>query len=590
MGNLSSPTPAEGALAPPAGLAVSAGAEVLLVADFGDATARDYADYAAASGDEQVVLHPAAERCGRVRSLVLFLGRRLTDRDRGALDDLLRLTGESAEFIAVVSTFRAHLGDQDALGAEEHVLSRAKDLPARVVVFRPSDVLSPRSQAAAWLRRLGFLYPLVPRRLRGCCLDGGELFAAIEAQRRAHGPRGPRVLTLLGANRPWRERMAAHGASGPWRFCLTAACVVLSLLMVGHVAAAVLSLLARRRPTLRRWSLDTLRPGSLAELLTLCNPYNYRRVKVVGYNNGVVHFGQRYPGKTIVSTVGCNRVDHAGPGVLRADSGATVRKALDFLAAAGLELPVVPNYSYVALGTAFFVPIHGSAADYSTIADTITRVVLYDPVSDRTIDATRDEPDFREHVFNLRSEVVLLEMYLTVKSRSRYYVRRETLRGPTSREILAALRDGAATNVEIRKSSAARDEVTVARYYKDPGETPSSALELPRDALGRLWDRLEENPVTSFLMHALTRHFAWHVELFFTEDELATFWEGHRALPLRKLQLRYIRRDGMPHSPFRETDCVAIDLFLFRWRRERFDAYLRETLPAVRFNPGKQSR
>jgi hypothetical protein len=590
MGNLSSPTPAEGASAPAAGLAVSAGAEVLLVAGFGDPTARDYAAHAAASGDN-VVLYPSAERHGRVRSLVLFLGPRLTDRDRGTLDDLLRLAGESAtELIAVVSTFRAHLGDRNALRAEEHVLARAEDLLARVVVFRPSDVLSPGSRAAAWLRRLGFLYPLVPRRLRGCCLNGQELFAAIEAQRRAAGPRGPRVLTLLGPNRPWREWMVEHGARGSWRFCLTAACAVLSLLMVGHIAGAVLALLARWRPTLRRWCLDTLRPGSLAELLALCNPYNYRHVKVVGYNNGVVHFGQRYPDKTVVSTVGCNRVLLAGPDVLRADCGTTVRKALDFLAGAGLELPVVPNYSYVALGTAFFVPIHGSAADFSTIADTITRVVLYDPVRDRTIDATRDEPDFREHVYNLRSEVVLLGLYLKVKPRSRYYVRRETLCGPTSADILEALRDGKASNVEIRKSSAARDEVTVARYYKDPGEAPSPVLELPRDALGRLWDRLEENPVTSFLMHALTRHFAWHVELFFTEDELATFWEGHRRLPLRKLQLRYIRRDGMPHSPFREHDCVSIDLFLLRWHKERFDAYLRETFPVVRFNPGKQSR
>jgi hypothetical protein len=586
--------------------------------------ARDYAAHAAASGDDKIVLHPSAERHGRIRNLVLFLGPRLTDRDRGTLDDLLRLAGESAtEFIAVVSTFRGHFGDRDALRAEEYVLARAEELPARVAVFRPSDVVSPRSRATAWLRRLGFLYPLVPRRLRGCCLDGGELFAAIEAQRRAPSaspessaasvaslrsttarsgsessltladtrrPRGPRVFTLLGPNRPWRERMAEHGARGPWRFCLTAACAVLSLLMVGHIAAFALVLLARRRPTLRRWCLDTLRPGSLAELQALGNPLNQRYVKVVGYNNGVVHFGQRHPGKTVVSTVGCNRMSLAGPDILRADCGATVRKARDFLAAAGLELPVVPNYSYVALGTAFFVPIHGSAADFSTIADTITRVVLYDPIRDRTIDATRADPDFREHVFNLQSEVVLLELDLTVKPRSRYYVRRETLCGPTSRDILEALRDGKAANVEIRKSSAARDEVTVARYYKDPGETPSPVLELPRDALGRLWDRLEENPVTSFLMHALTRHFAWHVELFFTEDEFAKFWEGHRGQPLRKLQLRYIRRDGMPHSPFREHDCVSIDLFLFRWHRKRVAAWLRETFSVVRFNPGKQSR
>src|SRR5262249_59090433 len=147
-----------------------------------------------------------------------------------------------------------------------------------------------------------------------------------------------------------------------------------------------------------------------------------------------------------------------------------------------------------------------------------------------------------------------------------------------------------ATNVEIRKSSAARDEVTVARYYRDPGEAPSPVLELPRDALGRLWDRLEERAVTSFLMHALTRHLAWHVELFFTADEFATFWATHRDLPLRKIQLRYLRRDGFPHSPCRDHDCVSADLFLFRPYQRRFEDYLKRTFAVVRSNPGKHSR
>src|SRR5262249_53076293 len=118
----------------------------------------------------------------------------------------------------------------------------------------------------------------------------------------------------------------------------------------------------------------------------------------------------------------------------------------------------------------------------------------------------------------------------------------------------------------------------------------SPVLELPRDALGRLWDRLEENSVTSFLMHALTRHFAWHVELFFTDGEFVIFWEGHRALPLRKLQLRYIRRDDMPYSPFREQDCVSVDLFMLRRHRRHFEAYLKQTFAVVRTNPGKHSR
>src|SRR4029077_11255678 len=142
--------------------------------------------------------------------------------------------------------------------------------------------------------------------------------------------------------------------------------------------------LARRSRLLRPWHVETIRPRSLAELLAIYNPYNYRHVKVVGYNNGVVHFGQRHPGKTVLSTVGCNRV-RVHQSVALCDAGVTVRQATDALRPRGQELPVLPNYSYVTLGTAFFVPIHGSASQCSTIGDTIEKVVLYDPVRDRLV-------------------------------------------------------------------------------------------------------------------------------------------------------------------------------------------------------------
>jgi hypothetical protein len=587
----------------------------LLVAGFQNAVGMDYAAYAGRQGEGRVAVVTDAEEGRRiivhapVAAVVLFLGHRLNESDRRAVDALVALAGErQARFIGVVSTFRVHFGDDGAAAAEAHVLARTKGLGARTVVFRPGTVLSRHSRASANLRRLGFSYPLVPGWLRGCCLDGEELFAAVESERHALHSRGPRTYTLLGPNRPWRELLAQHGARGPWRACLTAVSALLALLLVGQLAGLLLALLIRRRPMLRCWNFDMLRPNSFRELLGLYNRYNYQHVKVVGYNNGVIHFGHRYPGKTIISTASCNRVASTGAGLLKADCGTTVRKALDFLAGAGQELPVVPNYSYVCLGTSYFVPIHGSAADYSTVADTITRVVLYDPVRDRLIAATRNEPAFREHVYNLQTDVLLLRLWLRAKPKSRYYVQRQALQRPASQELVNALRDDRATNVEIRKARASSDTVTVSRYYKDSppvgqdsnpvgvrstglASCPTGAvLELPRDTLGRLWDRLEENPATSFVMHALTRYFAWHVELFFTAEEFATFWEGHRALPLRKLQLRYIRRDGLPHSPFREHDCISVDLFMLRRHRRRFEAYLKSNFAVVRTNPGKHSR
>lgn len=206
------------------------------------------------------------------------------------------------------------------------------------------------------------------------------------------------------------------------------------------------------------------------------------------------------------------------------------------------------------------------------------------------ISAERVEPAFQEHVYDMASDVLLLRLYLQVKPKTRYYVRRDVLKNPQAAELLSALSDNRATNVEIRKARASSDLATVSMYYNDPSRASGPLLELPRDTLGRLWDQLEEHPVTSFLMHALTRHFAWHLELFFTADEFAVFWQTYRTLPLRKIQLRYIRRDGLPKSPFRDHDCVAVDLFVFRRHRRRFEAYLKNTFAIVRTNPGKHSR
>src|SRR5262249_10913293 len=156
----------------PKGEPAGSKAEVLAVVSFGDPAAADYAAYVgqrgtvsgavvAASPDE---LQAVAEH-GRVAALVLFLPPRLRDRDCQALDAIFRLALEwQTEVVAIVSTFRVHLGDPGATQAEDHVLARAKGLPARTVVFRPGHVLSLRSRAGARLRRIGFLYPVVPRR------------------------------------------------------------------------------------------------------------------------------------------------------------------------------------------------------------------------------------------------------------------------------------------------------------------------------------------------------------------------------------------------------------------------------------------
>lgn len=560
--------------------------DVVLVADLGNPVAADYAAHLG-RGSEVRVVRPG-ESAEAVSGVVLFLGTRAGQLE---LDEILARDriGEGT-FVGIVSSFEAHLGNRAVTDAEAFLLARLTDLRARVVVFRPGFVLTPGSRATRLLSRFAPFYPLVPSRLRGCCVEGDELFAAIERERCEPRRRRPRLLTLLGPNRPWRERLAERRTGGLLGTGITVVCTLFAWLLVGHLGAVIFSVLSRWKPSLRRWNFDTLRPTSMRELLALCNPYDAHHVRVVGYNNGVVHFGQHFPGKTVVSTVHLDRVVRAGPAEIRADAGVTIRKALDFLASSGQTLYVIPNYSYVCLGTSFFVPIHGSAADYSCVAETITRVLLYDPRTDRLIRATRDEPAFRDHVYHPGSGVVLLRTCLRVKAKSRYFVHQEERDAPSAADLVSALRDDRPTNVEIRKSSASTQKVRLYRYYRDPDQAQGANLvELPRDSLGRLWDRLEENAITSFLLHRLTRHFAFHVELFFTAEEFARFWETHHVLPLRKIQVRYLRRDGFPNSAFRDHDCVSVDLFLFRRHRRTFEEYLKQTFAVIRANPGKHS-
>jgi hypothetical protein len=616
-------------------------ADIVLVASFGDAVAADYAAFVTqnSQGDTVVVADDKIGRLveapvrslpmeeflrssqdigselGRMSSLILFIDSSLTARERRELDELLGIARRwQTRFVGIISTFRVHLDDPVVTELEDYVLSRASDLFGRVVVFRPGHVLSRNSNISRFLQRFAPFYRLIPKRLGSCFIDDTEFFAAVEtvrlAERRRAAPGDPwlrtdqksspncggrsvgvrnRAYTLLGSNQPWREVLLRHRETPRRQFLTTAVSMLLSWLLVGQVIAFVLTLLAKRIPWLRQGDVHTLKPRSMRELLSLCHRHNIGHVKVVGYNNGVNHFGHRHAGKTIVSTIHCRRMVHTGMHTLKADCGATVRNALDFLAGNNQELYVVPNYSYVSLGTSFFVPIHGSAVDYSTVADTICRVVLYDPDSDRIIAAARDQAAFREHVYDQRSRVVLLRLYILAKPKSSYFVHRETLERPSAADLLSVLRDAHATNVEIRQTRASSAKVTVARYYKDLGDTSSPALELPRDALGRLWDRLEENPVTSYLMHALSRHVAWHTELFFTPTEFEQFWRTHHQVPLRKIQLRYLRRDGLPHSPCRDEDCVSSDMFIFRWSKPRLMEYLKKTFKTVRTNPGKHS-
>jgi hypothetical protein len=598
--------------------------DVLLIAGGKDPVAADYADHCAGRVCAKVCLVRDPEGCaavgGSIGGAVLFLPRRLTESDRAILQEAVAVARKNAAgCVCVISSFRVHLGDRDAARVEAFVLECLWGFSGRVVVFRPGHVLSPRSRLSGLLRGAWFCFPLVSGRLRSCCVEGEELFAAIDEQlspltlcpspvatggspvacgfgQTTGGPpvatgegRKSRTFALLGRSLSWQARLRGHGKGHLARAYVALAAVLFPLAALRLLAGLLFAFAARRSPRLRAWHLDTLRPRSIKELLELYNPYNYRHVKVVGYNNGVVHFGQQFPGKTVVSTVRCNRLARLAGTVGEFDAGVTIRQATDVLGPRGKELPVLPNYSYVSLGTSFFIPIHGSASTVSTVAETIEKVLLYDPIRDRCVTARRSDPAFAHYLYNLAADVLLLRVWVQTKDKARYFVRRVESRDPPAGDVWSYFHDSQAANVEVRKAGSAADLVQVSRYYTEEAGGDGAALELPRDALGRLWDRLEENPISSVLFHALVRSLAFHVELFLPEKDFAVFWDSHRRLPILKIQLRFIRKDGFPHSPFREQDCIAADLFLRRKHRKAFETYLEEMLPAAACNPGKHS-
>jgi hypothetical protein len=526
----------------------------------------------------------------RLAAVVLFLGRRLSPGEQALLDQVLALAEEEQlERVCVVSTYRIHFGDRDAVSSEARVVERLNRSGARAVLFRPSRVLSPNSCGTASLRALWFCHPLVPRRFTTCWVQGNELFTAMQRELTGPVPRRGATYTLLGPNRPWRDVLREHADNRVVHRCLAAVAFVLGLLCVGRVAGLLLTLYTRLLHGPCPQSFDTLCPQSHAELLALYNKYNHQHVKVVGYNNGVVHFGQRYPERTVLTTTRCNRRARVTNRGAEFDVGVTVRQAIDVLRQVGKELYVVPNYSYVCLGTTFFVPIHGSSSDFSTMGDTITRVLLYDPLKDRLITAARGDAAFAEHAYNLESPILLLRLHVQVREMAKYYMERTRLERPTGAEVLAILQENRPSNVEIRKLRAADQAIDVCRYFTQAPNDGGSALPLPRDSIGRLWDKLEANPVSSVLFHGFNRRFIYHVELFVPTDEFAAFWDTHCSLPLLKVQLRYIKRDGMRHSPFRERDCVSVDVLMRKKHKQRFDTYVKENFRAVQFNPGKHS-
>jgi hypothetical protein len=543
---------------------------------------------------EQLAACLATENRTRTELFLVRLPRRPTEETARRLAQLAtKAASRSRSEFIVLGDFAAHWGDRQSLEAERQAEPLLVNAGRRALLLRLGNVIAdaPRQNANPPLRVA--LHPLLPTTLRSCFVPLAEVQAAIEFWRK--GPRpsrtGGRVgtVTLLGRNALLRDHWRTHsfGVFGPHRW-IEGFARGAELLGGRHLAAMAFTGAAPLRPALRRWRCQTLEPSSQRDLVSLVASPNRHHVAVAGYNTGATHFGWKFPGRTIVKTVGCSHRLRIRGEMLEADAGVTIKEASVALARSDKQLLVRPNYSYVALGTAFFVPIHGSGVSASVLGDTIEEVLAYDPKIDRVVKLRRSDAQFRASIYHPASGLVVLRLRFRVGPRQRYFVCQSRLESPSAEQVWETFQDQEPSNIELRKSQATAAGVDVCKYYL-ADEADRDGIETAADSIGKLWDRIEETPVASALFHALVRRFGYHVELFLDREQFAIFWQAHQRLPLAKIQLRFARCDRFPHSPCGDTDRVTIDLFMKRSRCQTFQAFLREYIPHARFNRGKHS-
>lgn len=556
------------------------------IADFGNPVSRDYLEWLKSRGDSVKTLSMSDESA-EISKLVIFIRGQLLNQ----IDVIIALVKTyGVKDVTIVSSCQSYFTPENN-ELEKSLLHSLKEINTKAVIFRCGHIISDRSIAKQNLQRFAFLYPLIPDYLRSCCVAGETVFQAISTEQNSASPRS-RIIALLGTNQPWQEFLQDNFADTPIQLVLRSFSLTLSFFAIGHLLALLLNWLIELKLVSQSWNLKTIKPKSLGELISLINKYNFKYVQVVGYNNSTNHFGSRNRGKTVISTVNCDRTIQTAANTIKVDCGVTVYQIQNFLAKKQQELRSIPNYSYVSMGTTFFVPIHGNSLESTIVADNITKVILYEPKQERFIVASRDTAAFQKYIFNPASGVVLLRLYVLVKPKDRYFLHKENLTNPSSQVLLAAFHNNTATNIDIRKSNAQSQDVCINKYYSQPSqETESEEFKLPRDGIGNLWDRLEQKPLISWLLlHAPNLYLFWNVEVFLSKSEFAQFWEAHSSLPILKIELRYKKQNPYLNSPFRESDRIAVDFIVLRKHRQAIKEYFESNFAPLYYHLGKHHK
>ena len=558
-----------------------------------------------------------------IPAIVVFLEEEVSSRTLTAFRWIVNAAHDRpVSCVVVIESVSLHFNDPNAIAFETILHDNLKSHVSSLTIIRTGFIVNLSSATSLRFRRLSGLCRLLPSRMTSTFIDGAKLFSIIDDELvrnqdswESTVPPTEKVLrdiTILGQRRPWRDVATEFQSSGVVQRVFQLLGAVISLLGIPWLIFWAVVLAGKIVPSLRQFHFHTLKPRSVRELISLYNRHNSSHVQIAGYNNGVNHFGWKYPDQTVVLTTSIpgdvrlstlrsptlqrpERADATGSTLegqttfVTVNSGLTLNHCIKELNKVDREFYVVPNYSWISMGTLFFVPVHGSGSRVSTLGDTIEHVQLYDGDNERFVEAHRGDEVFRDAMYDMKRHWLLLNLTLQIKSKSKYFVRRSKMENSSAEDIQNLFNDPEASNVEIRKNQATSTAIDVSHYYIDTNARGSGTMEMPCDRIGRIWDRLEETPFVSTLFHWFVKSFAFHVELFLKPDEFEIFWRHHRSLPVSKIQLRRVLKDGITHSACEHDDCISADLFMTRRNRDVFCRFVATYLPKVRFNPGKQS-
>ncbi len=548
-----------------------------------------------------------AELCEADELIILFTPRLSANTVRFLQGLSSSRSRKLTRCVCVFTALNAHFGDRAAVELEDFVKLQLRAITSNILFLRTgrlihNDSTHPHPNAEA-KRRRGCLTGLFPRRMGRVLVSVTQLSDVILSFLRGHSDRRfddplsiavDQEMTLLGPYQLYATDAAvpgqlnSHDQPNRVGIFLRQLIALIGFLGVRQLFWVVLVVLARLNPSFREFTGQPIQPKSNPELLRLYHPWNRQYLQTVGMNIGVRHFGWTFPHRTLVQTTTLPQCNRWSEGRFKVNAGSPLKHCVEFLRTRNEQLLVVPNFTWVSAGTAFFVPIHGSASSVSTLGQSIESVLLFDGDSRRFVRARRGDGLFESLMYRQERLLVLLRAEFRTESRCTYRKQTETRKTPPAEEIWRLFFQSEFSHMELRKKHSKSTTVDICCFQPASTEDQET-IDVPRDQIGQLWDRIEETPVVSWLFHELVKRYAFHVELFLDQAEFEEFWRHHEELPLLKIQLRRVNKDGMRHSPVCNEDRISADLFMKKDDRNVFCSFVDQHIPNVRWNPGKQS-